>query len=294
LPGKTAVQNFMLKNTFCHIPGCNATVEKSLWTAGITSWEEMLTAKLPYLSRQKASLFTSHIKESFAHLANNNPQYFVERLPSNQHWRFFPEFRHSVAYLDIETTGLHSTAAITTIAIYDGQSVFSYVQGANLEDFKRHINRYTLIVTYNGKCFDVPFIERYFDIKMNHAHIDLMYVLRSLGYKGGLKGCERQLGLDRKELDGVDGFFAVLLWDEYQKTKNPKALETLLAYNIEDVVNLEKLLTIAYNKKLAETPFQQSHFLPMPAAPRLPFTADSETIHRIQRQKAHSWSYGWR
>ena len=49
------------------------------------------------------------------------------------------------------------------------------------------------IVSYNGKSFDVPFIENYFGIQLSHAQIDLRYVLGSLGYIGGLKGCERQL-----------------------------------------------------------------------------------------------------
>src|ERR1051325_6878781 len=175
----------MLKQTFCHIPGCSAAAEKSLWAAGITSWAEMLEAQPPRLPRRKASAYTFYVEESLEQLAKQNPAYFAERLPSKEHWRLFPEFRHSVAYLDIETTGLHAAAAITTIAIYDGRSIFHYVQGENLEDFKRDILRYSLIVTYNGKCFDVPFIERHFNIKMDHAHIDLMYVLRSLGYKGG-------------------------------------------------------------------------------------------------------------
>jgi uncharacterized protein YprB with RNaseH-like and TPR domain len=50
----------------------------------------------------------------------------------------------------------------------------------------------------------------------------------SLGFKGGLKGCERQLGLDRGDLKDIDGFFAVLLWGEYQRTGDQKALDTLL------------------------------------------------------------------
>jgi len=56
----------------------------------------------------------------------------------------------------------------------------------------------------------------------------LRYVLKSLGYSGGLKSCEKALGLDRGDLDGVDGYFAVLLWRDYQKKHNEKALETLL------------------------------------------------------------------
>ncbi len=79
-------------------------------------------------------------------------------------------------------------------------------------------------------------------------------------------------------------FFAVLLWREFQQTGNIKALETLLAYNIEDVVNLETLMVLAYNMKLKETPFSETHALPMPEIPDIPFKPDRSTIERI-RQK---------
>jgi len=106
--------------------------------------------------------------------------------------------------------------------------------------------------------------------------------LASLGYRGGLKSCERQLGLDRGELADVDGFFAVLLWQEYKRTGNPRALETLLAYNTLDVLNLVRLMTVAYNLKLRGTPFVGTHELPMPSVPDNPFDADVEVIERIR------------
>jgi len=77
------------------------------------------------------------------------------------------------------------------------------VQDQNLEDFIDEIYKYNVIVTYNGKCFDVPFIENYFNIRLDHAQIDLRYVLYSLGLRGGLKGCERQLGMDRGDLSDI-------------------------------------------------------------------------------------------
>ena len=79
----------------------------------------------------------------------------------------FPEFSEHAAYLDIETTGLdraHDT--ITTIALYDGSEIKWYVQGQNLDDFPRDIERYNLLISYNGSCFDVPFIERFFNIRL--------------------------------------------------------------------------------------------------------------------------------
>jgi hypothetical protein len=194
----------------------------------------------------------------------------------------FPDFRHSIAYLDIETTGLERSDIITTIALYDGQSIFHYVQGENLNDFKTDINKYKLLVTYNGKPFDVPFIERYFKIKVNQPNIDLRYILHSLGYSGGLKGCEKKLGIDRKDLAEIDGYAAVLLWHDYKKNNNQKALETLLAYNILDVLNLETLLVKAYNEKISSTtPFSRSHKLPLPLHPKNPFEPDKKTINRI-------------
>jgi len=148
----------------------------------------------------------------------------------------FPEFRELTVYLDIETTGLErGYNDITTIALYDGATIQTYVHGQNLNDFVDDIRKYNVIVSYNGKSFDVPFIENYFGIQLNHAQIDLRYVLGSLGYKGGLKGCERQLGMDRGDLSDIDGFFAVLLWNEYKKSGSQKVLDTLLAYNVQQI-----------------------------------------------------------
>jgi len=273
----------MLKNTFCHIPGIGAASEYRLWSAGIHTWDGLLEKDTIRLSRIGIKQVTDYIKQSVIHLENHNPNYFTALLPSNQHWRLFSDFKHSIAYLDIETTGLgEPDDYITTIALYDGETLSYYVKGNNLDDFEEDIEKYKVIVTYNGKCFDVPFIKNYLNIKMDHAHIDLRYILRSLGYSGGLKGCEKQLGIDREELDDVDGYFAVLLWDDFLKNKNRKALETLLAYNIRDVVNLETLMVISYNLKLKDTPFSGTYQLPPPHPPDVPFKADMETIERIK------------
>ena len=144
------------------------------------------------------------------------------------------------------------------------------------------IQRYKLLISYNGSRFDVPFIERFFNIKLDQAHIDLCFVLRALGYRGGLKKCERTLGIERPGMMDVDGYTAVLLWHDYKRTGNPKALETLLAYNICDAVNLAALMTIAYNQAISQTPFADQQ-LPMPDLPALPFTVDRATIDRLQR-----------
>jgi len=224
----------MLKNTFIHVPGLGIKSEQRIWSSGVHTWDDLLRGDCPYSFHMRKDTITRCIEESADHLSSKNPNYFGDLLSFNQFWRFFPEFRESTAYLDIETTGLDSWSnKITTIALYDGKSIFTYVQGRNLDEFKNDIQRYKVLVTYNGRCFDVPFLECYFGIKLDQVHIDLRYLLRNLGYIGGLKGCERKAGLDRRGLDGIDGYSAVLLWNDYQRSRNPKSLETLLAYNIQ-------------------------------------------------------------
>ena len=281
----------MLTNTFCHIPSIGPGTERKLWDAGITTWEMFASTDDVPMSAHKRVLCRAHLVKSSDELTGGNANYFTDLLATREHWRLFPHFRERIAYLDIETTGLGlPDDYITSIALYDGVTVRTYVHGQNLDDFADDIADYRLIVTYNGKSFDVPFIRRYLRLPMQHAHIDLMYVLRSLGYRGGLKGCEHQLGLDRGELEGVDGAFAVLLWHDYHDNGNEKALETMLAYNVQDVVNLETLLTLAYNMKVGQTPFADTHEIALPQSPKLPFKGDPGTIKRLKEEHPH---YGW-
>jgi hypothetical protein len=279
----------MLQNTFCHMPGIGPKTERRLWAAGVLSWQDAAESGPACLAPHKAELVAREARESLRRLQAQDARHFAARMPASEAWRLFPEFRHSAAYLDIETTGLCPPADyITTIALYDGRTVRWYVQGDNLKQFRDDIRDYRLLVTYNGKTFDLPFIRESLRLPMDQAHIDLRYVLHGLGLKGGLKGCERQLGLDRGELDGVDGYFAVLLWREYVRNRNLRALETLLAYNITDVVNLETLMVLAYNMKVKDTAFADTHRLPAPRSPKVPFKPHVPTIESIRRRL-----FGW-
>jgi uncharacterized protein len=284
----------MLANTFVHIPGIGLKTEQRLWAAGLLSWEDLKGPCLG-LSEARLRLLRNHCQPTAG--CFEKPRYFADLLPPSQAWRLFPHFRHTTVFLDIETTGAGGSAEqITVISLWDGNSLSCYVQGDNLNDFVEDIFRYQVIVTYNGKCFDVPVIERFFGIRLRQPHIDLRFPLHRLGYKGGLKGCEKQLGLDRGELEGVDGYFAVLLWQEYQRTGDSRALETLLAYNIEDTVNLETLLVHAYNLNLVNTPFAESHRLELPGRPLPPFFPDPDLVRCLkERLRAEPpYPYGYR
>ncbi|HJT77615.1 MAG TPA: ribonuclease H-like domain-containing protein [Gemmataceae bacterium] len=271
----------MLRHTFCHIPGIGPKTERDLWQAGLTTWEALLGQPARGRSGSRRS-YREHLEESQRQYEAGNPAWFSGRLPPAHQWRYFADFRDRCAYLDIETTGMSSYAdQVTTICLYDGDTVRTYVQGQNLDDFPRDVADYQVLVTYNGRCFDVPFLERRFGIRLGHAHIDLRYVLKAMGFSGGLKGCERKLGVGRPGMEEVDGHMAVLLWQEYRRHRDRRALETLLAYNVQDTVNLEALLVLAYNRQVGDTPFAPARCLPAPRPPRNPFAVSPSLVRRF-------------
>jgi hypothetical protein len=63
-------------------------------------------------------------------------------------------------------------------------------------------------------------------------------------------------------------------------------LETLLAYNIQDVLTLEMLMVISYNLKIKDTPFYRNS-LPEPVSPESPFRADMKTVERIRSEQIY-------
>lgn len=157
----------------------------------------------------------------------------------------------SEAYLDIETTGLsRDYHQVTVIGIYriDGsggrlvQLVGEEVTGDNLLEALEGVET---IFTYNGRRFDLPFIRAYIgvDLAEKYHHHDVMYDCWRNGLYGGLKGVERQLGIARR-LQGVDGAEAVRLWWRYKNDEDHEALNMLLEYNMEDLLNLRTLRQI--------------------------------------------------
>ena len=98
------------------------------------------------------------------------------------------------------------------------------------------------IYTYNGSRFDLPFIKGAIglDLRKQFAHTDLMYACWRQELKGGLKAVEVRLGIERQSTD-MNGFMAVRLWWDYINNNDTDALQKLLEYNREDVLNLHVL-----------------------------------------------------
>ncbi len=150
-------------------------------------------------------------------------------------------------YLDIETTGLSwEKSAITVVGCY----LVSRGRVQLVQLVGKDVTRHNLIealgdvghlYTYNGSRFDLPFIHNAIGIDLEEIteHHDLMYHCWQCNLWGGFKAVERQLGIPRRLTD-ISGWDAVRLWEQYQQGDDV-ALQTLLEYNKEDVVNLKIL-----------------------------------------------------
>lgn len=267
------VVTFMLQNTFIHLPGVGPRRERALWKQGILDWERLLasTEEGPRGGRIRES-WLQPVRGSIAALASGDVAFFKPMLPSNEAWRLYFEFAARALFLDIETTGLSADYdQVTLIGALGNGKLALFVSGINLEQFPAYVEQFPLLVTFNGSQFDVPFLRAKFpDARLDQAHIDLRFVLASLGYKGGLKVIENALGLRRDPaIEGVDGFEAVRLWHLYRRG-DKSALEKLILYNLTDVANLVELAEIGVREKggRLEFPGPMPVFEPRPA-PRL-------------------------
>jgi uncharacterized protein len=238
----------MLEHTFVHIPGIGPKTEQEIWKRGLFSWKDFLAFPGTLFSGERDRFIRAELESSLAH--REELDFFWQRLPPNERWRVFGAFRHRAVYLDIETSGgFQGCDEITLIGIYDGREVRTFINGSNLDEFETALLPGVLLLTYSGTGFDLPFIRRWFrHLALPPAHIDLRYLLHRLGYRGGLKAIEKQLGISRDpDLDGLDGYDAVQLWKAFQWGDEP-SLQRLIRYNTLDIVNLEPLMEFCFQR----------------------------------------------
>lgn len=141
------------------------------------------------------------------------------------------------AYLDIETS---YSGVITVVGIFRPpdelvQLTFPDISREALLDALEGADE---IVTFWGHRFDLPVIDRVLGVNLREhfGSRDLADHCHRHGLYGGLKVVEKVLGIAR-QVDGVSGSDAMRLWSEWQSGREA-ALDTLLKYNEDDVVNL--------------------------------------------------------
>ncbi len=281
--------NCPLFNSFTFVKGIGLKTETTLRELGINCWNDVIKKQRPELfPKQKWHALWNGVKSVIGALKILDVSQLTSLIPKVQHWKMIPNFIDRIAYLDIETTGLSPQYSyITTIAVYDGKRVHDFVKGDNLNDFPKFISKFPAIVTFYGKAFDIPFIKQEMGIDFNQIHFDVCFLLRGLGIKGGLKRIEKRFGISRGSLEDLDGYTAVLLWKKFKKSQKKEYLETLLAYNNEDVINLEFLLYKTYNLLIEkEQVFTSSLEIPKKEI-KNPFLANKRVVDEILGRKTN-------
>lgn len=242
----------MLQHTFIHIPGIGKQTELELWKGGIHNWDDadLFEKRFGLVGARLQQRLDEYIPASRDAIRLKNAAFFERLSGLGEAWRIFPEFADQCVYLDIETTGLSTVFdRITVVGLYDGRKYKLFVDGENLEELPGELGRYPVVVTFNGATFDLRFLKLAFpQMTLPPIHIDLRWVTRKLGIKGGLKAVEEQFGLERpKEVEDISGYDATVLWARYLRG-DKAALERLIQYNTEDVVHLKAMMEIAYDK----------------------------------------------
>ena len=163
----------------------------------------------------------------------------------------YDRFRDGAAYLDIETDGLSRDSLVTVVTVHRKNRTSTLIEGIDLdaEALADALDGAKMLVSFNGSCFDVPVLRNSFpEVDFDLPHYDLRFASRKVGYKGGLKPLEIEMGITRDdEIEGVDGAMAVHLWHQWERHGDDDALDILTEYNRADTVNLETIADRIYD-----------------------------------------------
>ena len=145
------------------------------------------------------------------------------------------------AYLDIETC---ASGEVTVVGIFREDRGLRQLVGGEITDVTlwETLDGVDTLCTFNGDRFDLPILERQVrvDLRKRFRSLDLLRECRRAGLKGGLKRLEERFGIARSTR-GMSGWDALRLWARYENEGDRAALEVLLEYNREDVMNLLQL-----------------------------------------------------
>ena len=163
------------------------------------------------------------------------------------------------AYLDIETC---AGGDVTVVGVFREDRGLRQLVGGEITDVTlcEVLEGVDTICTFNGDRFDLPILERQVrvDLRNQFHSLDLLRECRRAGLKGGLKQMEERFGIARRPR-GMSGWAALKLWARYEHEGDRAALDVLLEYNREDVMNLVQLERIVVGVGLELEPRAANH-----------------------------------
>ncbi len=181
--------------------------------------------------------------------------------------------RDSIVFLDTETTGLHGGTGMVPFLVglgYFSGEDFIVIQYF-IRDFDEEpsmllalgdvLQRFNLVVTYNGATFDLPLLEARFTLaRLNSpfdamGHLDLLPAARRL-WRNGHGSC-RLAALENK----IAGFFrgpdvpgAMIprSYFDFLQGRGATTMNGVLKHNVHDIVSLAALTVCAADRVVSE------------------------------------------
>ncbi len=171
----------------------------------------------------------------------------------------------SLVFLDIETSGLTGGAGtlifLVGVGRFDGES-FRLTQyflhrpsdePALLETLLQVLAPYHVLVTFNGKTFDVPLLNNRYTLHhipsplKDPIHIDLLSFARRLWRERlpsrTLKSLEETILEASRTIDEVSGYEIPWLYFNYLRTGDASSLKGVFHHNALDVISMAALLS---------------------------------------------------
>jgi hypothetical protein len=127
-------------------------------------------------------------------------------------------------------------------------------EGALLHALAHDLARFSRVVTFNGKMFDIPLLEARFRLNRGRfplgaaPHFDLLHPARRL-WKMRLESCRLQsleaalLGLSRS--GDIPGELIPQVYFDYVRRRDARALKRVFDHNRQDIVSLAALAILA-------------------------------------------------
>lgn len=167
-----------------------------------------------------------------------------------------------LVFIDIETTGLWATQPLFLVGILykenDKLKLQQYL-ARNLNEEKPlmeavypRLKDYKVVVSYNGKKFDIPYLESRWTecgmyYKLNCYHLDLLYHARR-HFKHYFHDCklvtlEENL-LGHKRNDDIPGYLIPRAYYDFIKSGDTSIIKKILKHNALDLLSLARMLYI--------------------------------------------------
>lgn len=164
-----------------------------------------------------------------------------------------------VLFLDLETTGLGMTPVFLVGTMECGSEGFVFRQffardyseeAGIVSAISKRLSETELLVTFNGKSFDVPFLQNRAvasGVRMceARAHLDLLHEARRV-FRGDVPNCKLQTLehtiCGRQRDDDIPGSEIPAAYHEFVRTGDARKIGIILMHNLYDLLTMADLM----------------------------------------------------